>query len=62
MGRVHDIDKLAAAAEQRLLEEKLVKRGDIVGVVAGTPLGTTGSTNLMRLLRIGGPVDAALSR
>jgi pyruvate kinase len=54
MGRVHDIDKLAAAAEQRLLEEKLVKRGDIVGVVAGTPLGTTGSSNLMRLLRIGG--------
>jgi pyruvate kinase len=54
MGRVHDIDKLAAAAEERLLEEKLVKRGDIVGVVAGTPLGTTGSTNLMRLLRIGG--------
>jgi pyruvate kinase len=54
MSRVHDIDKLAAAAEKRLLEEKLVKRGDIVGVVAGTPLGTTGSTNLMRLLRIGG--------
>jgi pyruvate kinase len=54
MGRVHDIDTLAKAAEQRLLEEKLVKRGDIVGVVAGTPLGTTGSTNLMRLLRIGG--------
>jgi pyruvate kinase len=54
MGRVHDIDKLAIAAEERLLEEKLVKRGDIVGVVAGTPIGTTGSTNLMRLLRIGG--------
>ncbi len=54
MGRVHDIDELATAAEQRLLEEKLVKRGDIVGVVAGTPIGTTGSTNLMRLLRIGG--------
>ncbi|MFZ3329749.1 MAG: pyruvate kinase [Candidatus Acidiferrales bacterium] len=54
MGRVHDIDKLATAAEERLLEEKLVKHGDIVGVVAGTPIGTTGSTNLMRLLRIGG--------
>ena len=54
MGRVHDIDQLATAAEERLLEEKLVKRGDIVGVVAGTPIGTTGSTNLMRLLRIGG--------
>jgi pyruvate kinase len=54
MGAVHDIDKLAATAEKRLLEEKLVKRGDIIGVVAGTPIGTTGSTNLMRLLRIGG--------
>ena len=54
LGRVHDIDTLAKAAEQRLLEEKLVRRGDIVGVVAGTPIGTTGSTNLMRLLRIGG--------
>src|ERR1700734_354746 len=54
MGAVHDIDKLAATAEKRLLEEKLVKRGDIIGVVAGPPIGTTGSTNLMRLLRIGG--------
>jgi pyruvate kinase len=54
MGAVHDIDKLATTAEKRLLEEKLVKRGDIIGVVAGTPIGTTGSTNLMRLLRIGG--------
>jgi pyruvate kinase len=54
MGGVHDIDKLAATAEKRLLEEKLVKRGDIIGVVAGTPIGTTGSTNLMRLLRVGG--------
>src|SRR5271163_692348 len=54
MSAVHDIDRLAATAEKRLLEEKLVKRGDIIGVVAGTPIGTTGSTNLMRLLRIGG--------
>jgi pyruvate kinase len=54
MSAVHDIDKLAATAEKRLLEEKLVKRGDLIGVVAGTPIGTTGSTNLMRLLRIGG--------
>ena len=54
MSAVRDIDKLAARAERRLLEEKLVKRGDIIGMVAGTPIGTTGSTNLMRLLRIGG--------
>jgi pyruvate kinase len=54
ISRVHDIDQLAKTAEARLTEESLVKRGDIVGVIAGTPLGTTGSTNLMRLIRIGG--------
>jgi pyruvate kinase len=53
LGRIRDIDELTAAAEKRLLEEKLVKPGDIIGVIAGTPIGTTGSTNLMRLLRIG---------
>jgi pyruvate kinase len=52
--RVHNIDQLAKAAEDRLKEEHLVKRGDTVGIIAGTPLGTTGSTNLMRLVRIGG--------
>jgi pyruvate kinase len=52
--RVHDIDQLAKVAEDRLTEEHLVKRGDTVGIIAGTPLGTTGSTNLMRLVRIGG--------
>src|SRR3984885_5285755 len=52
--REYDIDTLAASAEKRLLEEKLVKKGDIVGIIAGTPLATQGTTNLMRLLRIGG--------
>jgi pyruvate kinase len=54
IARVHDIDRLARVAEARLKEEHLVKRGDLVGIIAGTPLGTTGSTNLMRLLLIGG--------
>ena len=51
--RSYDIDTLAASAEKRLLEEKLVKKGDIVGIIAGTPLATQGTTNLMRLIRIG---------
>ncbi|MGH9757833.1 MAG: pyruvate kinase, partial [Candidatus Acidiferrales bacterium] len=50
---VHDIDRLAKAAEDRLVEERLVKRGDIIGIIAGTPLGTRGTTNLMRLVRVG---------
>lgn len=54
ISRVHDIDRLARAAESRLIAEKLAKHGDVVGIIAGTPLGTRGSTNLMRLVRIGG--------
>jgi len=51
--RVRDIDHLVRLAEQRLGEERLARRGDIVGVIAGTPLGTRGTTNLMRLVRVG---------
>ena len=54
ISRVHDIDRLARTAESRLIAEKLAKHGDVVGIIAGTPLGTRGSTNLMRLIRIGG--------
>jgi pyruvate kinase len=54
--RIHSIrtiDRLAETTEARLREERLAKRGDIVGIVAGTPLGARGSTNLMRLMQIG---------
>jgi len=46
---VRDIDSLTRLAEKRLLEERLVRRGDIVGIVAGTPLGARGTTNFMKL-------------
>jgi len=47
--QVRDIDTLAKLAERRLREEKLVAPGDVVGVVAGTPLGSRGTTNFMKL-------------
>jgi pyruvate kinase len=46
---VHDVDTLATVAEERLLEEGVVEPGDVVGIVAGTPLGMRGTTNLMKL-------------
>jgi pyruvate kinase len=46
--RVREIDGLAAIAEKRLLEEELVRPGDVVGIVAGTPLGIRGTTNFMK--------------
>ncbi len=51
---IRSIEELAKVAEERLREERLVRRGDIVGIIAGTPLGAHGSTNLMRILRVGG--------
>ena len=49
------IDGLAAVAEKRLLEERLVRRGDVIGIVAGTPMGIRGTTNFMKFHVIGGP-------
>ena len=44
-----NIDELSQVAAMRLLEERLVARGDVVGIVAGTPFGVRGSTNFMKL-------------
>jgi pyruvate kinase len=50
---IKKIDGLAAIAEKRLLEEKLVRKGDVIGIVAGTPMGIRGSTNFMKFHVIG---------
>jgi pyruvate kinase len=51
---VRKVDGLAAVAEKRLLEEKLVRKGDVIGIVAGTPMGIRGTTNFMKFHVIGG--------
>jgi len=51
---VAKIDGLAAIAEKRLLEEKLVRKGDVIGIIAGTPMGIRGTTNFMKFHVIGG--------
>jgi pyruvate kinase len=54
IGEVKNVDRLADFAEKRLIEEKLVRRGDVIGIIAGTPFGAKGTTNMMRLHRVGG--------
>jgi len=51
---VRNIDGLADVAEKRLLEEGLVQKGDVIGIVAGTPMGIRGTTNFVKLHVIGG--------
>jgi pyruvate kinase len=52
---VRKIDGLAGVAEKRLLEERLAREGDVVGIVAGTPMGIRGTTNFMKFHVIGEP-------
>lgn len=53
IGRIRNIDQLAKITERRLKEERLVSDGDIVGIVAGTPLSVAGTTNMVKLHTIG---------
>ena len=53
ISEVQNIEELVLAAEKRLLEEKLVQNGDVVGIVAGTPLFVGGTTNFMKFHVIG---------
>jgi pyruvate kinase len=48
------IDTLAEMTEKKLLQERLVRKGDVIGIVAGTPMGVRGTTNFMKFHVIGG--------
>jgi len=50
-----NIDGATMLAEKRLLEEGLVRRGEVIVVVAGTPMGIRGTTNFMKFHVVGNP-------
>ena len=50
---IKKIDGLAMIAEKRLMEERMVRKGDVIGIVAGTPMGIRGTTNFMKFHVIG---------
>jgi len=52
---VSDTDDMVTMVERTLLERGLVQRGDAVLITAGTPLMVAGTTNLIKLHRIGEP-------
>jgi len=55
IGEIRNLEDLEQLAERRLLEEGLVRNGDVIGIVAGTPFGVHGSTNFMKFHVIGTP-------
>ena len=53
MKHVASTDRMIEGAEKELLRERAVRRDDIVALVAGTPIAQRGTTNLLKLHRIG---------
>ena len=47
------VDNLAEICEKKLLAERMVRKGDVIGIVAGTPMGVRGTTNFMKFHVIG---------
>jgi pyruvate kinase len=49
----HDRERLMIEAEKALLINKVVELGDLVVLTMGEPIGQSGGTNTMKILRIG---------
>lgn len=52
MPRVQSTDRMVEGAAKRLREAGAVRPGDVIAVIAGTPIARRGTTNLLKLHRI----------
>ena len=50
---VENTEKMISSAEQATVEQKLLKKGDLVIITAGVPIGVPGTTNLIKVHTIG---------
>ena len=53
MGRTNDREGALRAAERILLEQGAVKRGDLLVLTVGEPMGAPGGTNALKIVRVG---------
>jgi pyruvate kinase len=58
---VHHTDDMVRQVDKALLELGRCERGDLIVIIAGSPTGRTGSTNAMRVHRIGDTVAVVAS-
>jgi pyruvate kinase len=56
---VSHTDEMVRQVDRALLDLGRCREGDLVVIAAGSPPGTPGSTNLMRVHRIGDAIHAA---
>ena len=50
-------DEMIRQVDRALIASGAVERGDLVVIIAGTPPGTPGSTNTLKVHRLGDAVD-----
>lgn len=48
-----DREHLMREAEMTLLRHKLVQAGDVIVITVGEPLGQSGGTNSLKIVRVG---------
>jgi pyruvate kinase len=51
--KAETVDEMIENVERELLRRRLVRRGDSIIITAGYPLGVSGTTNMMQLVRVG---------
>jgi pyruvate kinase len=49
----HDREELLREAEKALVENKVVKEGDLIVLTIGEPIGKAGGTNTMKIVKVG---------
>jgi pyruvate kinase len=49
----HDREKLLREAEEALIKNKVVEMGDLVVLTMGEPIGQSGGTNTMKIVKVG---------
>jgi pyruvate kinase len=54
---VEHTDEMVAQVDEQLLNIGRVEKGDLVVIIAGSPPGIPGSTNALRVHRMGDAVD-----
>jgi len=49
----HDREELLREAEKVLVDHKVVKQGDLIVITIGEPIGKSGGTNTMKIVKVG---------
>jgi len=49
----HDREELLREAERALVQHKVVKQGDLIVLTIGEPIGKSGGTNTMKIVKVG---------